>query len=134
MERWERVYTINGYFDGPRLGVADFQGRPHIFQSRFDVVKDDWSDEYQLVEIDPDLLRLVLEDWQIWLRWQTAFKGGKIGIETHPALPAERARHDELQNEIGDRLERPAGVSKTARAVFRGFHLDGECGDVLWYV
>ncbi len=32
---WDRVHTVNDYWDHPRRGVADFQGKPHIYESQF---------------------------------------------------------------------------------------------------
>ena len=32
---WERVHTVNDYDDGPRLGVAEVFGHPHIYESPF---------------------------------------------------------------------------------------------------
>ncbi len=33
--KWERVYTVNDYHDGPILGVADFNGTPHIYKAEW---------------------------------------------------------------------------------------------------
>ncbi|WP_441235728.1 hypothetical protein [Bradyrhizobium sp. 930_D9_N1_4] len=59
----------------------------------------------------------MLEDWDIWLRWETAHKKRKTLDKTHPALPEERQRHDELATLIGDRLkvDPQHGFSKWAR-------------------
>lgn len=92
---YERVYTVNEYYDGPRLGVADFHGIPHIYKSRYA----DFSgghNTFQLMPINQDAFRLVLENWAIWRRWQAAFNEGRTTIETHPALPEDRARNAEL--------------------------------------
>lgn len=29
----EHVYTMTEYYDGPRGGVADFRGTPHVYRS-----------------------------------------------------------------------------------------------------
>jgi hypothetical protein len=42
------------------------------------------------------VLALALEDWAIWLRWEQAFYSGRTTLDTHPALPEERARSVEL--------------------------------------
>jgi hypothetical protein len=41
---WERVYTINDFFDCPRLGVADVFGHPDIYALAFNTLKDDYED------------------------------------------------------------------------------------------
>lgn len=33
---FERVYTVTDYHDGPRRGIADFNGKPHLFVSEFE--------------------------------------------------------------------------------------------------
>jgi hypothetical protein len=77
-----------------------------------------------LSEIQPDLFALILEAWEIWLRWQAAYRQGEVTIKSHPALPEERARHDELVQVIGDRRrpDRERGIIKWAR--FRAGHTE----------
>jgi hypothetical protein len=33
---FEKVYTMTDYYDGPRRGIADFDGRPHFYDSEWD--------------------------------------------------------------------------------------------------
>jgi len=100
----DRILTIHDYYDGPRLGIAECNGVPHIYEAEFDHSMDEYSDTYFLSPIPPELLVLVLEDWEIWLRWEEAHKRGKVDVASHPALPEERARHEELKLLIGNRL------------------------------
>lgn len=93
---YERVYTMTDYYDGPRRGIADFDGRPHLYTSHFEDMLDGYSDSFELQPIDDATLQLALESWAIWLRWDDAFHAGEVTLDTHPALPADRARHDEL--------------------------------------
>jgi hypothetical protein len=62
------VYTVNDYYDGPRLGIADVDGVPHIYEAEFDHSSDEYGDTYFVSPVDESLLALVLEDWEIWLR------------------------------------------------------------------
>lgn len=117
MSAFERVHTMTAFYDGPREGVADFRGRPHSYSSLFDE-SIGLSDTFLLMPIQEELLRLALEDWEIWLRWERAFHAGETTQETHPALPADRARHDELTRLIGDRLVPKPELSRRARAEF----------------
>jgi len=64
-QAWEKVYTVNDYHDGPRLGVANLRGKPHIYQKEFSEALDNYTDSFWLREIDQHLLTLVLEDWAI---------------------------------------------------------------------
>src|SRR5271165_1788256 len=100
---WERVHTINEFLDKPRLGVADVDGVRHVYQSPFDGALDDYAEYFLVAPIAPDLLDLVLEGWGIWIRWVQAFELGETSKATHPALPEERERHEEIKRLIGDR-------------------------------
>lgn len=100
----DRVLTINDYYDGPRLGIAELNGLPHIYEAEFDHSSEEYGDTYFLSSVDQALLELVMEDWAIWCRWDDAHSKGEVPPETHPALPQDRARHEELKIRIGDRL------------------------------
>jgi len=101
---WDRVYTVNDYYDGPRRGIADVDGVPHIYEAEFDHSSDEYGDTFFVSPVDQSLFALVLEDWEIWLRWQSAFKRGEASRKSHPALPEDRERHEALKIAIGDRL------------------------------
>ena len=44
---YERVHTVLDYYDGPRKGVADFEGQPHLYECIFDDANDNYSDSFQ---------------------------------------------------------------------------------------
>jgi len=115
---FERVYTVTDYYDGPRGGVATFDGKPHFYESEWSDLEDDWADTFRLTPIDDETLELACEAWQIWLRWERARHDGSVGLDSHPALPAERPRYDELQLALSERL-RTAEKPVRARATFR---------------
>jgi hypothetical protein len=115
---WDRVHTVNDYHDGPRLGVADVDGVPHIYEREFDHGSDEHSDAYLVSPVDESLLALVLEDWEIWLRWESAFRRGEVAIESHPALPQDRERHEALETAIGDRLKVDRAQARCMKARF----------------
>lgn len=101
---YERVYTVMDYYDGPRKGIADFEGQPHLYDCIFDDEKGNYSDAFQLMAIDTEIFRLALEDWRIWQRYELAYHTGKADLSDHPALPNERERHDELQKILENAL------------------------------
>src|SRR2546430_9423343 len=115
---YECVHAIWDYYDQPREGVADFQGRPHLYKCQFSEVDDDWTDLYWLMEIDQETFAFAKERWEIFLRWKAEFQLGKVPLETHPVLPPERVRYEQLRNIIGDRLELKPEHSVTRRAHF----------------
>src|SRR3954462_14007265 len=98
---WDHVLTINDYWDGPRRGIADVNGVPHIYESEFDHGADECSDTYLVSPIERSLLSIVLEDWEIWLRWHAAYQAGEVSLGTHPALPEDRERYETIQQAIG---------------------------------
>ncbi|GLH79197.1 hypothetical protein SSBR45G_41060 [Bradyrhizobium sp. SSBR45G] len=115
---WQRVYTVNDYYDGPRLGLADVDGVPHIYEAEFNHSTEEYGDTYFVSPVDEQLFALILEDWDIWLRWETAFKRGEVALDTHPALPGDRERHEALKIAIGDRLKADRACARYKRARF----------------
>lgn len=116
---FERVFTMTDYYDGPRRGIANFDGRPHVYDSPFDHWKDEYADLYELRAVDEATFQLALEDWNIWLRWETAYHAGATPASTHPALGPDRVRHDEIARHLEARLAALPGPAIRARAVFR---------------
>ena len=100
----ETVHTITEHYDGPVRGIADFRGQPHYYERQFNDSTDEWSDIYWLTPIDDETFGLAMEAWQIWRRWETAFHQHQTTLATHPALPADRARGDELATLLKQRL------------------------------
>jgi hypothetical protein len=127
---WDRVYTVSGYHDGPRSGVADLRGKPHTYNSQFSDELDEYTELFSLAEIDDDFLSLFLEAWAIWLRWDAAYRQGVATIESHPALPDDRIRHAELTFLIDERLKRISKATVIKRARFRGQIPNGL--EVVW--
>jgi hypothetical protein len=116
---FERVHTMTNYWDGPRDGIANLHGKPHLYTSLFDHAKDEYSELFELCPVDDETLGLALEDWEIWLRWDDAYKAGTVDASTHPALPNERARHAEIEPILAARLAALSRPAIRARAVFR---------------
>lgn len=131
---WDRVHTINDYFDGPLLGVADVLGKPHIYQRPFDEGTDEYFNFFLVAPIDADLLRLVLDDWMIWLRWHEAFNKGETTLDTHPALTSDRNQHESIKLAMGDKFAVNAISGKRMTAQFRKLRVDGswEGAEVQW--
>lgn len=101
----ETVFTVTDYYDGPRRGIANYQGTPHFYECTFDLANDEYSDLYRLTPLDEQVFRLAMEDWEIWRRWELAFHKGKTNMGTHPSLPEDAARHEELEQFLGNALQ-----------------------------
>lgn len=123
-EASEIVHTVWDYFDGPLSGIANFNGKPHYFTAVFVEAIDDYDRGdggyglFRLQPIDAQYFRMAMEDWEIWLRWNKAFHSGSALLETHPALPEDRPRHDHLKAAMRDRLEFDLAKSFDARGRF----------------
>jgi hypothetical protein len=94
---FEQVYTVTDYYDGPLAGIADYRGNPHFYDRIWDAAQQEYSDLFQLSSISRSTFDCAMEDWAIWQRWELAFHTGHATIESHPALPEDRARHEELK-------------------------------------
>ena len=108
MANFEAVYTMTDYYDGPRGGIADFRGVPHVYESTYADVADKPGvaiDVFRLSPVIPEIFGLALEDWGIWLRWETALHRGELTPDdAHPALLVDRIRHEELNRQLSGQL------------------------------
>jgi hypothetical protein len=52
---YEAVFTVTGYYDGPRQGIANYLGAPHFYDCVFDKAKDNYSELFRLMPIDPEI-------------------------------------------------------------------------------
>lgn len=116
---FEPVYTMTDWYDGPRRGVASFNGRPYLYESCWSNIESDEDDMFLLSPISDRLFAAVIEDWEIWRRWEVAYKSGSTTIETHPALPNDRERHVELATILKAQLGLDEHDRVAAKAIFR---------------
>ncbi len=129
--RWEIVHTVNEFYDVPRLGVADFDGTPHVYACVFDPVVDDWTSTYQLSPINEAGFTAVKEAWDIWSRWQSSFYAQTLKDDDHhPALAVDRARYEELRPIVARHLKADRGF--VAKANFRG-SMHPQMLEVFWF-
>jgi hypothetical protein len=124
---FEVCYTMSDYYDGPRRGITDFHGKPHLYESLFTDI-DDAEDTFLLMPVAADILGLPQEDWAIWLRWQAAYEDCKATIDTHPALPEDQKRHRELDEHLKEKLVMDPTRAVRAKAEFRYMSDPGPSG------
>ena len=122
---FELVFTVEDYYDGPRKGIANYQGRPHFYECIFDGKKQNYSDRFQLTPLDQNTFEIALEAWEIWRRWEMAFSQGETTLDTHPALPHEAARCSQLQ-----KILEPL-VTDDRKAIVRTGHFEARQGPAL---
>lgn len=93
-QEFEKVRLVHDYWDGPRTGIADYEGRPHWFENIFDQDKDDYSDLFWLTPLSDNTLRLAQHQAEIFSRWRLAFAEGQVDLASHPALPEDRETYE----------------------------------------
>lgn len=116
---FEPVHTVTDYYDGPRRGIADLDGRPHLYDAEWSSEIDNYAETFLLTPVDGNVLALALEDWAIWRRWEDAFHSGLVDHDSHPALPEDRARHEELVALLAPQLVTVPERAVRKRADFR---------------
>ena len=106
-DEFERVYTVNDWYDGPRTGFATYRGLPARYLSRWDNASGGWAPFYELEIVTAEVIALACEDWMIWRRWQQAYHAGSVSEDSWPALPDERGRSAELRQVLEPLLANP---------------------------
>lgn len=123
MSNFETVHTMTDDYDGPRGAIADFCGVPHVYESTYADVgdkPDETIDVFRLSPVTPEVFELALKDWAIGLRWETAFHRGELTPDdAHPALLADRVRHETLKRSLTGKLAVADDCCILAHAEFR---------------
>src|SRR5438132_1508698 len=97
----EPVHMVDMFYDGvPRLGIADYQGRPHYYKSRW---QDDDDDVYELQPLDDLTFALARRVRELWLE---------------RADTAKAERFERLRLELDERLKASTAATFFARASF----------------
>jgi hypothetical protein len=99
----EIVYMVWDLYDGPRSGIANFDGEPHYFRSISDP-SGGYTDSFQLFPVNRALLSLASEQWNIYREWERKFHSGSETPESHPGHGGIHARYDEIEAEIDSAL------------------------------
>jgi hypothetical protein len=117
-DNWQRVLICTDFHDGPLVGIAEVNGAAHLYERQFDPEQDEYSDQFKLTPLKPHVLAFMLEDWGFWTRWEAAFHQGKVDLVSHPTLPAERARRDEIKASLDAWLEGRRAAVLARRGTF----------------
>ncbi len=134
----EKVYVENDRYDRPREGIADFNGTPHRFKSKFDDLKDEYSDIYFLIPISYDELDLEIEQWKIFVEWNKKYEAGKASTETHPGNGGVNQRWDEIEKKLHPKRGLIPDSALVAKATFEPidqknrYESSGPDYEVIW--
>jgi hypothetical protein len=96
----EIVHMVWEIYDGPRTGISDVHGKPHYFNCIFDKSRCEYSENYEVYQIDPGFLAQAKEQWAIYRAWEAKHHGGQVSTDTHPGHGGLNQRYDELEIEI----------------------------------
>ena len=119
--KWETVHTVEDFFDRPRSGFADYDGRPHAYECEWDEAADDWCSTYLLSPVTDQQLTWAKESYGIFERWLAAYHGGSLtDRDNHPALHSDRSRRDELEPLVKQALAMDRDHAVRVTAEFRG--------------
>ncbi len=120
----EHVFVENEWYDGPRAGVANVNGRPHRFVSQWDEQDDELLGTYLVWPVEEDELALEQEQWRIFSEWNKQYVAGRLGSETHPGHPGTDGRWDEITLQLASRRETVPSTARRAKAQM--VHLEQE--------
>jgi len=107
------VHTVDDWYDGPRAGATEFEGKPCWYRSIY-LDTPEWNpdeDRFELIPITAEVLMLIIECSEIFSRWDSARETGAISWDdadesTFGALPDDMPRYRELNRKIDTFLAR----------------------------
>lgn len=120
----EHVFVENEWYDGPRAGVANVNGKPHRFVSQWDEERDDDLGTFLVWPIEPGELALETEQWEIFVRWNDQYAAGAAATDSHPGHRGTNQRWDEISALLATRRGSVSPDARRARA--RLMRLDRE--------
>ncbi len=135
----EKVYVELDWYDGPRSGVADYNGIPHRFISKFDDTKG-YSGSFSLISISVEDFELEVEQWKIFVKWNDLYESGKASTESHPAHGGISQRWDEIEKILKDKRNEVPPDAIRVSATFEHNNQDstyaptGPCYGVIWHL
>ena len=91
---WEKVYSVDGFYDDPILGIADLNGKPHIYEAILETPEDADLSRYYLMPAEADLIDIVLEAGRLHRKWVDGCETGE-----------DKARNEALQKVIRERVK-----------------------------
>jgi hypothetical protein len=111
-----QILSLDDTQDGPTKGVAELDGSPVLFERVFDEARDQYTDVFEIRPLPPEAAGLAREQDAIFGRWLREFKAGRVGVETHPALPDETRRSEELREQFETWWEAGAQAARRVKA------------------
>lgn len=127
----EKVYVELEWYDGPRVGVADINGLPYRFKALFDEPADEYLGTFLVFPITDEALALEIEQWRIFVAWNTRYEAGEVTVESHPGHGGINSRWDEIELLLKKSRDEVPVNAKKALAKFEPLNREKryeECG------
>jgi len=93
---YESVLTENAWHDGPCAGIGHIGGVPHRFKAIFDEQADEYTAAFHVWPVAADELALEIEQWRLFVEWNTRYEAGLADTTTHPGQGSVNRRWDEI--------------------------------------
>jgi uncharacterized protein involved in tellurium resistance len=130
--KYEKVHTVNDYWDGPIEGVADFRGKPHKFKLLFDENEDDYSTDYELQKISTKEFDLILQSWSLWIKWNDKKNKTKEEFDSHPILPSDKEECEKIDAQLKKLAESNDSNKFKIKGFFNRFGSEHHDFEVKW--
>ena len=133
----EKVYVENDWYDGPRRGIANYNGLPHRFVANFDELKG-CDDTFKIFPVTEEELSLEIEQWKIFVEWNNKYELGEVGTDTHPGHGGINKRWDEIEGVLSPKRNHIPSNALEANANFtqneqsNRYDLSGPSYGVVW--
>lgn len=113
---FEHVFVETEWYDGPRAGIANVDGKPHRFVSLFDEDEDEYLGTFLVWPVDAEELALEQEQWRIFVTWNDRYEAGDVDADSHPGNPGTNQRWDELASLLKPARQSVPGNARRAKA------------------
>ena len=97
---YEPLLMVWDYYDGPRSGVAMFEGKPHYFESKFNEEIDNYQLWFSLYLVSNSFVETARRQWGIYREWEYKFHKGEESTDNHPGKRGVDQTYDELEDRI----------------------------------
>ena len=116
MKTQEIVYTIEDFYDCPREGIAEYQGKAVYYKCIFDEEAEDWSEIYELRELQEESLTKIFAEEGNWRDWshnprKKMLQAAGRGVEFQKSFTLE----------AGEIIRRKAVFSPFAKGCWNGY-------------
>ncbi|MFF0478716.1 hypothetical protein [Streptomyces sp. NPDC004284] len=104
-----RVIVELEWYDGPRVGLVDIDGKPHYFDGYGQYLGDE-ADEYRVWPASPATAELEREQWAIYIDWNERQGAGAAYL----GQGGINARYDELDALLAQYRQAPDDARRLA--------------------